>query len=127
MSSLSKFYKMVEVKNSNSETDKNSDRRDSKTDKELSVHSLAIKTTPVSLDMDNIKDRQSSFDNKNALCSTSKDDQMKLKQIILKNHIKNNRHLKLDQVSSDNVDIEEGEISDDNDDGSDIQSDILIY
>ena len=34
MSSFSKFYKIVEVKNSNSESDMNSDRRDSKPDKE---------------------------------------------------------------------------------------------
>lgn len=53
---------------------------------------------------------------------------MKLKQILLKNHIKNNRHLILD--SSDNnddvVDDQEGEISHSSDDGCDIQSDIVM-
>ena len=36
MSSFSKFYKIVEVRNSNSESDMNSDRRDSKPDKDSS-------------------------------------------------------------------------------------------
>ena len=130
MSSFSKFYKIVEVRNSNSESDMNSDRRDSKPDKDSSeIQSQTINKTPSSsLEMSNIQGnmkecRAQSFDLSYGV--TSKDDEIKLKQILLKNHIKNNKHLIQDSNSQSDSCLE-GEISNTSDDGCDIQNDIVM-